>query len=1340
MIGQALAACLAAVMLWLGAAITENRDIETMARDFTQDDTLQAALAGSILINEVLGNTTSTDAEYIELVGTPGASLDGLSLIVVEGDNGSPIGNIDKQLDFGPGDTVLGNGFFLVASVQAQTVYNVGTNLELPANFLENSSYTLALVETASLTGNTVTGAEVVIDAVGVNDGDEGDTFFFDAPVVGPDGDFLPAGVGLVQDGVNTGETSDWQVLDFNNGAPNDPTLGEGDVAEEAILINEVLGSTTGADSEYIELVGTPGASLEGLSIIIVEGDSGSPQGDIDAQFDFGPDDAIGGNGFFLIANETASQTYGVTPNAVLPTDFLENSTYTIALVETASITDTAVTGGETVLDSVGVSDGDDGDTVFFDAPVVGPDGSFLPAGVGRIEDGVDTDASEDWQILDFNNGAPNDPTPGTAIEVPLVINEVLGSTTGTDSEYVELFGTPGASLDGLSIIVIEGDAEAPQGTIDAQFDFGPGDTIGDNGFFLVANATAAGTYAVTPDLELPADFFENSTYTVALVETASIEGSAVTGNELVVDAVGVSDGGDGDVTFFDAPTLGPDGSFLPAGVGRVEDGVDTDTVEDWDFLNFFNDSPPNTPTAGGGGSTGGGDVSLDDDPTLLSTIQGSGDASPIAGTEVVIEVVVTGDYQNGDDDTFRDLGGFFAMEEPEDFDADTSTSEGIFVDDSGVASGLDVAEGDIIRVVGIVREEFGRTVLEASQIRIEQPGAYPDVSDLAVATELPGLDEREAFESMLIEITDTLTITESFDYEQFGEITVSSEGIIYQYSQLNAPDVEGNEAYQAFIADNTIQIDDGTDGARSDFDPLFEPDGDLLGGVEDGPRHGQEIEPLVGVMDFGFGEYKLRVPQSGDFEAIEDSNPRPEGPEDVGGSLKVVSFNVLNYFTTLDGQTDNGSNPRGADSPEELERQAEKLVTAFLEMDADVYGLIELENDFAGNPTDPTDVTAIQDLVNRINAELGSEVYAVVDPGQEFVGTDAIAVGFIYNTNTVELVGDAAILDTQAFLDPLDDGDDSNGDETPGGDSFNRAAVAQTFVEIESGGEFTAVVNHFKSKGSLTGAAEDADQGDGAGNNNATRAAAAAELAAWLETNPTGSDDPDVVILGDLNSYAKEEPIQILEEAGYTNLVADKAGEDTYGYRFSGAVGTLDYAMGSESLTAQVTGATEWNINSDEFVVYDYNEESTFGSPILRPEDQALFDGSNPARNSDHDPVIIGLELDSDRINEIVGNVRINVLRGTDEDDRIDGKGGIIDIVTGNGGDDVFVFTDEEGLNNRLRITDYTAGEDVIDLGGLEIREITEGARGTTIRLETDTVDLIRVVGITDADDIAFI
>ena len=105
------------------------------------------------------------------------------------------------------------------------------------------------------------------------------------------------------------------------------------------------------------------------------------------------------------------------------------------------------------------------------------------------------------------------------------------------------------------------------------------------------------------------------------------------------------------------------------------------------------------------------------------------------------------------------------------------------------------------------------------------------------------------------------------------------------------------------------------------------------------------------------------------------------------------------------------------------------------------------------------------------------------------------------------------------------------------GGDSGdrNRPALAQAWQDNASGEQFVTVTNHLKSKGS---ACDAPDAGDGQGNCNGVRLNAANELAAWLATDPTGTGDPDVLLIGDLNSYAKEDPIAALEGAGYTNLI----------------------------------------------------------------------------------------------------------------------------------------------------------------------------------------------------------
>ena len=99
---------------------------------------------------------------------------------------------------------------------------------------------------------------------------------------------------------------------------------------------------------------------------------------------------------------------------------------------------------------------------------------------------------------------------------------------------------------------------------------------------------------------------------------------------------------------------------------------------------------------------------------------------------------------------------------------------------------------------------------------------------------------------------------------------------------------------------------------------------------------------------------------------------------------------------------------------------------------------------------------------------------------------------------------------------------------------------------------------------------------GDGAGNCNLTRKAAAEALVDWLATDPTGSGDEDFLIIGDLNSYDKEDPIDALLAGGYTDLVYHYQGEDAYSYVFDGQIGYLDYALASAGLLGEVTGVTD--------------------------------------------------------------------------------------------------------------------------------------------------------------------
>ncbi|NTV40575.1 MAG: hypothetical protein HGA51_11565, partial [Demequinaceae bacterium] len=112
---------------------------------------------------------------------------------------------------------------------------------------------------------------------------------------------------------------------------------------------------------------------------------------------------------------------------------------------------------------------------------------------------------------------------------------------------------------------------------------------------------------------------------------------------------------------------------------------------------------------------------------------------------------------------------------------------------------------------------------------------------------------------------------------------------------------------------------------------------------------------------------------------------------------------------------------------------------------------------------------------------------------------------------------------------------------------------------------------------------------------------------------------DPDVVLMGDMNSYAMEDPIQVFADAGYTDLSLGG-----YSYVFDGQWGYLDYALASASLLPQVTGVTEFHINSDEVPVLDYNTNFKSAAQIANLYAPDMY------RTSDHDPVLLGMNLDS--------------------------------------------------------------------------------------------------------------
>lgn len=591
---------------------------------------------------------------------------------------------------------------------------------------------------------------------------------------------------------------------------------------------------------------------------------------------------------------------------------------------------------------------------------------------------------------------------------------------------------------------------------------------------------------------------------------------------------------------------------------------------------------------------------------TPIYTIQGSGANAAITGNVTTLGVVV-GDYEGANE---VGIGGFYLQDLAG--DGDPATSDGIFVF-TGTAPGVNTVQvGDVVRVTGFARERFNETTINGSNSNGAAVPAANIVncgvgSVAATPVNLPVADSAflERFEGMLITLPQSLVISEYFNYDRFGEYVLAlplpGENRPYTPTALETP---GSPAYFSRLDLNLrsrILIDDGL-GSQNPTGGNIHPNGQPFS-LSNSFRGGDIVTGFTGVLGFGFSSYRVQPTTYGAYTAV---NPRPAAPTAVGGSLKVAAFNTLNYFLTLDypssSSLDNACGPlqnlecRGADSdqPDEFGRQRAKLLATLAGLDADVIGLIELEN--------TTGVEPMADIVASLPG------YAFVETGA--IGTDAIKVGIIYRTAAVQPVGNPAILDSQAFVNPFNAATDRN-----------RPAVAQTFEEIATGARFTVVVNHLKSKGSGCGAGDD-DLVNGQGNCNATRAAAVQALLNWLATDPTGSGDPDYLIVGDLNSYAKEDPIVALESAGYTNLIAQFGGAQAYSYVFDGQFGYLDYALASPSLTPQISGTTEWHINADEPDLIDY--DTTFKSPL-----QDGYFAPDAFRSADHDPVIVGLSLD---------------------------------------------------------------------------------------------------------------
>ncbi|WP_460772421.1 ExeM/NucH family extracellular endonuclease [Microbacterium sp. GXF7504] len=651
---------------------------------------------------------------------------------------------------------------------------------------------------------------------------------------------------------------------------------------------------------------------------------------------------------------------------------------------------------------------------------------------------------------------------------------------------------------------------------------------------------------------------------------------------------------------------------------------------------------------------------------TAIAEIQGTGDTSPLAGQTVTTRGVVTAAYPSGG------MNGFY-LQTPGTGgteDATPGASDAVFV--YGSTAVAKVTIGDHVEVTGPVSEYRGMTQLSptaAGVTVLDEPAAEVP----ATQTGWPA-DEaaREALEGMLLAPQGEFTVTDTYDANRYGAIGLAAGGTpLLTPTEIARP---GTAEYDAAVADAAARAIVLDDGATLNFASAANTGIPLPYLSLDAPvRVGAPVtftRPVV--LDYRNDGWNLQPVQqltadnAGDVQPVTFGNTRTAGPADVGGDVRLASFNVLNYFATTGADavaagancsfyTDRQGNPitvntctggpgvRGAADEANLARQEAKIVAAINALDADVVSLEEIENSrIAGKDRD----AAVATLVDALNDALGTEEWAYApSPAAVPADEDVIRTAFIYRQAAVTPVGEGVI------------------DEDPAFDNA-RYPLAQAFQPAgaeDDEGVFLAIVNHFKSKGSGTGA--DADTGDGQGASNSSRVAQATALVDFSARLQDELGTDLAFLMGDFNAYTQEDPIRVLRDAGYVDQGA-KTGKYTYAY--DGAVGSLDHILASPAADARVTGADIWNVNSGESIALEY---SRYNANVLD-----LYDTS-PYRSSDHDPIVVGLDL-PDAADD---TVPLNLLNINDFHGRIDGNtvafAGTIEQLRAEYGDDRSLF-----------------------------------------------------------------
>jgi predicted extracellular nuclease len=603
---------------------------------------------------------------------------------------------------------------------------------------------------------------------------------------------------------------------------------------------------------------------------------------------------------------------------------------------------------------------------------------------------------------------------------------------------------------------------------------------------------------------------------------------------------------------------------------------------------------------------------------TPIHSVQGSGAASPLTGQAVEVEGIVVGAFQGT-----TQLHGFYLQEPDSTWDGDPLTSEGVFIFDNGVGAAVNV--GDRVRVQGTVAEftstgtflgvSQGSSLTEIGTV-LKKSVCSTGNSFTRTTVTLPTANagDLERYEGMAIQFAQQLTVTGNFSLGTQGWLDLAPSLIYVPTRTAN----QANWPVQTSLnARSVVALDDASTQTNTNLYPTLFPTGGLsasntlrAGSLVNYDSLSQTNTPLIGIMDDRFGEYRVQPTAPVTFYA---ANPRPDiAPllAGVGGRFRAVSANVLNFFTTL------GS--RGAATSTEFDHQKTKVIEALWAMNADVYGLSEVQNYNDGNTGGGSNTytnVALQSIVDGLNCKAsGMSPLCVNPPTIVFALIDTVPLGGSNGTDAIR----SAIVYKPSILAPVGGPAEYYQNDT------NRPTLAQTFKPATGAKPdsqtFTFVVNHFRSRASACNGGLDSTL---QGNCNGLRLNMAQNVVTWLAGNPTAdpaSASRKILIVGDFNAYYGEDPIQYFANNGYPNLINAIVGIGGYSYNFGSQAGYLDHGIANNAMNALVRSIAEWHNNSDE-----PSSLQALGLSLKSAAAQVAYYGADPWAASDHDPFVIG-------------------------------------------------------------------------------------------------------------------